>query len=236
MIKTLSVVIPCFDEEATLETLVGHVLAADTCGLALEIIVIDDCSRDASFERAQALGASDSRIKVVKHDINRGKGAAVRTGFDTAKGDVVIIQDADLEYSPLEYPKLLEPIILGVADVVYGTRFQGGDSHRVLYFWHRVGNHFLTLLSNMLTDINLTDMEVGYKAFRRDILDQIILKEDRFGFDPEITAKISHLKPPARIYEVGIRYSGRTYGEGKKIGWKDGVRVVMCILRYNLLR
>jgi glycosyltransferase involved in cell wall biosynthesis len=236
MIKTLSVVIPCFDEEATLETLVGQVLAADTCGLALEIIVIDDCSRDGSFVRAQALGASDSRIKAVKHDINRGKGAAVRTGFDMAKGEVVIVQDADLEYSPLEYPKLLEPIILGVADVVYGTRFQGGDSHRVLYFWHSVGNHFLTFLSNMLTDINLTDMEVGYKAFRRDILDRIILKEDRFGFDPEITAKISHLKPPARIYEVGIRYSGRTYGEGKKIGWKDGVRVVVCILRYNLFR
>lgn len=213
-----------------------HVLSADTCGLALEIIIVDDGSRDGSFVRAQALGDFDSRIKSVRHEINRGKGAAVRTGFEIAKGDVIIVQDADLEYSPQDYPKLLEPIILGVADFVYGTRFQGGDCHRVLYFWHSVGNQFLTLLSNMLTDINLTDMEVGYKAFRRDLLNRISLKEDRFGFDPEITAKISHLKPAARIYEVGISYSGRTYREGKKISWKDGIRVVMCILRYNVFR
>ena len=234
--KTLTVVIPCFDEEATLETLVGRVLDADACGLDKEIIIVDDGSRDGSFEKAQALSAGDPRIKAVKHETNRGKGAAMRTGFDIATGDIVIVQDADLEYDPGEYAKLLQPILSDQADVVYGSRFLSGEAHRVLYFWHSVANRALTLLSNMLTDLNLTDMETCYKVFRREVLEKITLREDRFGFDPEITAKISHLKPPPRIYEIGIRYAGRTYDEGKKIGWKDGIRVVVSILRYNLFR
>ena len=235
-LKTVSIVIPCFNEEKTLEPLVERVLAADTCGLDSEIIIVDDASKDSSLEKASALGDAHANITVLTHDTNRGKGAAMRTGFENSKGDIVIIQDADLEYDPGEYPKLLKLIIDGRADVVYGSRFSGGDSHRVLYFWHSIGNRFLTLLSNMLTDLNLTDMETCYKVFRRDILDRITLVEDRFGFDPEITAKVSHLKPLPRIYEVGIGYSGRTYDEGKKIGWKDGFVVIASILRYNLFR
>ncbi len=234
--KTLTVVIPCFNEEATIDTLVGRVLDADTLGLSLEVIIVDDASKDRSWERAETLAGSDPRIKAVKLEVNRGKGAAVRTGFDMATGDIVIVQDADLEYDPAEYPRLLQSILSGVADAVYGSRFRGGESHRVLFFWHSIGNHFLTLLSNMLTDLNLTDMENCYKVFRRDILEKISLKEDRFGFDPEITAKVSHLKPMPRIYEIGVSYSGRTYDEGKKIGWKDGFLVIFCILRYNLFR
>ena len=234
--KTLTVVIPCFNEEATIDTLVGRVLDADTLGLSLEVIIVDDASKDRSWEKAEALAGSDPRIKIVKLEVNRGKGAAVRTGFDMATGDIVIVQDADLEYDPAEYPRLLQSILSGVADAVYGSRFRGGESHRVLFFWHSIGNHFLTLLSNMLTDLNLTDMENCYKVFRRDILEKISLKEDRFGFDPEITAKVSHLKPMPRIYEIGVSYSGRTYDEGKKIGWKDGFLVIFCILRYNLFR
>ncbi len=234
--KTLSVVIPCFNEEATLEEIVGRVLNADTSGLSLEVVIVDDGSEDRSFEKASALSDKDARVKTARQEHNRGKGAAVRTGFEMAGGDIVIVQDADLEYDPREYPKLLEPILSGLADVVYGSRFQSGESHRVLYFWHSIGNRFLTLLSNMMTDLNLTDMETCYKVFRREVLEKITLREDRFGFDPEITAKVSHLKPAPRIYEVGIRYAGRTYEEGKKIGWKDGVLVIGCIFRYNLFR
>ena len=234
--KTLSVVIPCFNEEYTLEALVGQVLAADRCGLGLEIIIVDDKSVDSSLEMAQRLSETHDEIKLVRHDANRGKGAAMRSGFENATGDLVIVQDADLEYDPREYPKLLAPILDGRADVVYGSRFIGGEGHRVLYFWHRVGNLLLTLFSNMMTDLNLTDMETCYKVLRRELLQQFTLEEPRFGFDPEITAKISRVKPKPRIYEVGIGYSGRTYDEGKKIGWRDGIRVVICILRYNLFR
>ena len=234
--KTLSVVIPCFNEEATLEALVGQVRGADRSGLDLEVIIVDDKSLDTSLEIAEALSKAHKDIKLVRHDANQGKGAAMRTGFENATGDIVIVQDADLEYDPAEYPKLLAPILDGRADVVYGSRFIGGESHRVLYFWHSIGNRFLTLLSNMMTDLNLTDMETCYKVFRRELLDQISLEEPRFGFDPEITAKVCHLKPAPRFYEVGIGYSGRTYEEGKKIGWRDGFRVILCILRYNLFR
>ena len=235
-LKTLSVVIPCFNEEATLETLIGQVRGADRSGLGLEIVIVDDKSLDRSLEIAEGLSKTHKEIKLIRHDVNQGKGAAMRTGFDNATGDIVIVQDADLEYDPAEYPKLLAPILDGRADVVYGSRFIGGESHRVLYFWHSIGNKFLTLFSNMMTDLNLTDMETCYKVFRRELLERITLEEPRFGFDPEITAKISHLKPAPRFYEVGIGYSGRTYEEGKKIGWRDGVRVIFCIIRYNMFR
>ena len=234
--KTLSVVIPCYNEEKTLEELIGRVLSADRCGLNLEIVIIDDKSQDHSLKKAQVLRDAHKEIKLIEHDLNQGKGAAMRTGFENVSGDIIIVQDADLEYDPGEYPKLLAPIIDGHADVVYGSRFIGGESHRVLYFWHSVANRFLTLFSNMMTDINLTDMETCYKVFRREVLNQISLEEPRFGFDPEITAKICHQNPAPRIYEVGIKYNGRTYDEGKKIGWRDGIRVIISIIRYNLFR
>jgi glycosyltransferase involved in cell wall biosynthesis len=227
----LSVVIPVYNEAETIAAVVDRVRRVP---IEKEIVAVDDCSTDATRARLAELAARGDDLRVILHDRNRGKGAALRTGFDAATGDVVIIQDADLEYDPFDYPRLLAPIVEGRADVVYGSRFAGGESHRVLYFWHSLGNRFLTLLSNMCTDLNLTDMETCYKVFRREVLDRIRIEENRFGFEPEVTAKVARLR--VRIYEVGVSYAGRTYEEGKKIGWKDGVRAVWCILKYNFLR
>ena len=231
MVMKVSIVIPCYNEEKTIRTIVDRVKKTEV-GLH-EIIIVDDCSRDGTPEILKEI-AEDPLVKVHHHKVNQGKGAALRTGFKEVTGDVVIIQDADLEYDPVKYPVLLEPIESGVADVVFGSRFMGGRPHRVVYFWHMMGNRFLTLASNMLTNINLTDMETCYKIFKREILEQIEIEEDRFGFEPEITAKISRLN--CRIYEIGISYYGRTYAEGKKIGWKDGVRAIYAILKYNLFK
>ena len=225
----LSVVIPVYNECQTIHLILQQVQDVD---IDKEIIMVDDCSSDGTRDRLNELAAEADNIRVLFHEVNKGKGAALRTGFEAATGDVVIIQDADLEYDPAEYPKLLKPIVDGKADVVFGSRFAGGESHRVLYFWHSLANTFLTIMSNMFTDLNLTDMETCYKVFKREIIQNIDIKENRFGFEPEITAKISRMK--CRIFEVGISYSGRTYEEGKKIGWKDGVRAIWCILKYNL--
>jgi glycosyltransferase involved in cell wall biosynthesis len=223
----LSIVIPVYNEAATIREIIDRVRAVD---VDKEIIVVDDCSSDGTRDVLRSL-APRLDLAVQFHDVNRGKGAALRTGFAAATGDVVVVQDADLEYDPLEYVKMLQPILDGRADVVYGSRFVGGECHRVLYFWHSLGNRFLTLLSNAVTNLNLTDMETCYKMFRREIIQEIELYEDRFGFEPEITAKIAACR--CRVYEVGISYSGRTYEEGKKIGWRDGVRAIWCIFKYR---
>ncbi|NEO24890.1 glycosyltransferase family 2 protein [Moorena sp. SIO4A5] len=227
----LSVIIPCFNEVNTIATVIEAVKASPV--KECEIIVVDDYSTDGTREILES--SLESHIDhVVYHHKNRGKGAALRTGFGLATGDIVIVQDADLEYDPQEYPLLMQPIVDGKADVVYGSRFAGGGPHRVVYYWHMVGNKFLTMLSNMFTNINLTDMETCYKAFRRELIQSIKIEESRFGFEPEITAKVA--KKKCRIYEVGISYYGRTYEEGKKIGWRDGFRAIFCILKYNLFR
>jgi glycosyltransferase involved in cell wall biosynthesis len=228
----ISIVIPCYNEINTIQSIIDKVKQVDL-HLEKELVIIDDASKDGTREYLQTM-TQDPEIKVVLHPVNRGKGAALRSGFDNASGEVIIIQDADLEYDPGEYPKLLKPILDGKADVVYGSRFIGSDTHRVLYFWHSLGNRFLTLMSNVFTNLNLTDMEVCYKVFKRSILDDIKLEEDRFGFEPEFTAKISRKR--YIIYEVGISYYGRTYAEGKKINWRDGVRAIYVILKYGLLR
>jgi len=225
----LSVVIPCFNEAGTILDLIERVRQAPVA--SKQLIVVDDGSSDGTRELLKALSAPD--LTVLLHDYNQGKGAALATGFAAAKGQICIVQDADLEYDPNEYPIVIGPIVEGKADVVFGSRFQGAAPHRVVYFWHRMGNGFLTLMSNMLTDLNLTDMETCYKAFRTEIIQSIPIREKRFGFEPEITAKVA--KRRCRIYEVGISYYGRTYDEGKKIGWKDGVRAIWCIFKYNLL-
>ena len=226
---TLSVIIPCFNEINTIEEIIKRVKGSSV--KSKQIIIIDDCSTDGTADFLRNI--KDESIQVIFNNNNQGKGSAISKGIEYATGKISIIQDADLEYDPNEFEKIIEPILLNKADVVYGSRFQGAAPHRVVYFWHRLGNGFLTLLSNIFTDINLTDMETCYKAFRTEILKSIKIREKRFGIEPEITAKVARLN--CRIYEVGISYYGRTYEEGKKIGWKDGVRAVWCILKYNLL-
>ncbi len=227
----LTIVIPCYNELSTIKDIIKAVRESPV--ESQEIIIVDDFSTDGTREllKKELEGKVD---KVVYHEKNMGKGAALRTGFTHATGDIVVVQDADLEYDPQEYPLLMDPIVKGKADVVFGSRFTGGGPHRVVYFWHMIGNKFLTLLSNMFTNLNLTDMETCYKMFKREIIQSIKIEEDRFGFEPEITAKVA--KKGVIIYEVGISYYGRTYSEGKKIGWRDGFRAIYCIVRYNLIR
>ena len=225
----LSIVIPVYNEAGTISKIVDLVRSVDV-GLEKEILLVDDCSRDGTREVLQKLAQEQADLKVLFHDVNQGKGAALRSGFAAASGDIVLIQDADLEYDPHEYPRLLQPILDGHADVVYGSRFLGGGPHRVVYYWHYLGNWLLTTLSNMTTNLNLTDMEVCYKVFKRDVIQSIPLRENRFGFEVEITAKIARRK--LKIYEVPISYYGRDYSEGKKIGWKDGISALRCIVKY----
>ncbi len=226
----LSVVVPVYNEAKTLGEVLATVLAQPDVA---EVIAVDDASRDESWAVLEELAAREPRLKIARHEFNQGKGAALRTGIARCTAPVVIIQDADLEYDPAEYPRLLNPIRANKADAVFGSRFLGSDAHRVLYFWHFLGNQFLTLLSNMATNLNLSDMESCYKMFRRELIQSIRIEEDRFGFEPEVTAKMS--RSGARIYEVAISYHGRTYAEGKKITWKDGFQALWCILKYNFL-
>lgn len=225
----LSVIVPVYNEKKTIRETYKRIRAVD---LDKEIILVDDFSTDGTRDIIKEF--EDDNTKIYFHEKNTGKGAALRTGFQKATGDILVIQDADLEYDPSEYPKLIRPIIEGKADVVYGSRFAGGEYHRILFFWHMVGNKFLTLLSNIFTNLNLTDMETCYKVFKREVYEKIKIEENRFGVEPEITAKVAKLG--ARIYEVGISYAGRSYGEGKKIGWKDGFSAIRCIIKYNLFR
>jgi glycosyltransferase involved in cell wall biosynthesis len=225
----LSVVVPVYNEKNTIREIYKRIRAVD---LDKEIILVDDCSTDGTRDIIKEF--EDVNTNIYFHEKNTGKGAALRTGFQKATGDILVIQDADLEYDPSEYPKLIRPIIEGKADVVYGSRFSGGECHRILFFWHMAGNKFLTLLSNIFTNLNLTDLETCYKVFNREVYEKIKIEENRFGVDPEITAKVAKLG--ARIYEVGISYAGRNYREGKKIGWKDGVSAIRCIIKYNLFR
>lgn len=228
----VSIVIPIYNEQSTLHEIIGRVCAVEGLDVK-EIILVDDCSTDGTRALLQS-GFDEPVFKKFYHDVNQGKGAALRTGFAAASGDIVAIQDADLEYDPAELPGLIRPIVKGQADVVFGSRFVGGGAHRVVYYWHMLGNKFLTTLSNMLTNLNLTDMECCYKLFRREVLADIAIEENRFGVEPELTAKVAKLD--LRIYEVGISYYGRTYFEGKKIGWRDGVRAIYAIFKYGLFR
>jgi len=235
--RTLSIVIPVYNEARTIHQILDLLRGLKLVnGIGKEIILVNDCSSDASVDTIRAYSARypEMQLRLLEHTVNQGKGAALHTGIREATGDYVIIQDADLEYDPEEYNRLIKPILKGFADVVFGSRFIGGNPHRILFFWHSIGNQLLTYLSNMCTDLNLTDMETCYKLFRRDIIQGLHLQENRFGFEPEVTAKVARVKD-VRIYEVGISYYGRTYAEGKKIGWRDGFRAIYCILKYGLL-
>ncbi|MFN9709844.1 MAG: glycosyltransferase family 2 protein [Bacteroidota bacterium] len=237
-INKLSIVIPAYNEAKTIHFILNKIANVQLLNnIQKEIIIVDDCSTDNTKDVLSNYISANTHLNIrfIHHETNRGKGAALHTGIQHATGDLVIIQDADLEYDPHEYNLLLQPVLDGHADVVYGSRFMGGNAHRILFFWHSIGNKILTTLSNMFTNLNLTDMETCYKLFRREIIQSLQLKENRFGFEPEVTAKISRV-PNIRIYEVGISYYGRTYAEGKKINWKDGFRAIYCILKYNLFQ